>query len=47
MFKCNNVKPISSGGLTLPATHFASLSQITVLHILSLILRSTDFYLLL
>jgi len=31
MFKMYNVKPISSGGLTLPATHFVSINHITTL----------------
>jgi len=36
---------ISSGGLNLPATHFASINQLYALRILSFILRATDFYL--
>jgi len=31
--QCDNVKPFSSGGLTLPATHFASVSHNRIAHI--------------
>jgi len=34
----------SSGGLTLPATHFASINHIATLHILNFMPRAKDFY---
>jgi len=40
-------KNVSSGGLTLSATHCASINHITALRILNLVLRATDFYVLL
>jgi len=45
--QCDNVKPFSSGGLTLSTTHFASINHITAVRILNFILRAKDFYLLL
>ena len=44
---CGNVRPITSGGWTLPTTHFASINHIITLRIINLILIATDFYLLL
>jgi len=45
--QCDNVKPIPSGALTLPATHSASINHITALCILNFILRAKDCCLLL
>jgi len=39
----DNVKPFFSGGLTVPATQFASVNQITVLCVLNFILRANAF----
>jgi len=39
---CGALKPISSGGLKSPATHFASIHPEKALHILNLMLRETD-----
>ena len=38
----DNFQPFSSGGLTLPATHFAWINHISALHIVSLIPRAKD-----
>jgi len=40
----DNVKPISSGGLTLPTTHSSSINHTTALHI-NLILRAKELLL--
>jgi len=47
--QCDNVKPVSYGGLTLPETHYTSINHITALHILALyfIHRAKDFCFLL
>jgi len=42
--KRDKFKPFSSGGFSLPATHFTSIYHITALHILHFIPRVKDFY---
>jgi len=40
--QCGNFKPFSSGGLSLPATHFTSIYRITALYILHFIPRAKE-----
>jgi len=43
---CGKVKPMSSGGFTLYATHLVSINHINAFQIWNIILRTTDFCLL-
>jgi len=40
---CDNIETLSSGGLTLPAAHFASINYITAFRMLNFILRAKYF----